>query len=100
MLYSRKRGNIIEIRNESLQASAYDGEKLIGKCQYRINGDNWVIYHTDVDKEYGGQGIALRLLQAIVVKAKEEGKRIKPECSYVRHVFEKDRDRYRDVIAH
>ena len=91
---------MIEIRNENLASNAYDGEKLIGKCQYRIDGDNWVIYHTDVDKEYGGQGIALRLLQAIVVKAKEEGKRIKPECSYVRHVFEKDRERYSDVIAH
>ena len=91
---------MIEIRNESLQASAYDGEKIIGKCQYRINGYNLVIYHTDVDKEYGGKGIALRLLQAIVVKAKEEGKRIKPECSYVRHVFEKDRERYSDVMAH
>ena len=91
---------MIEIRNENLASNAYDGEKLIGKCQYRIDGGDWVIYHTDVDKEYGGQGIALRLLQAIVKKAKEEGKRIKPECSYVRHVFEKDRERYSDVIAH
>ena len=67
---------MIEIRNENLESNAYDGEKLIGRCQYRIDGDNWIIYHTDVDKEYGGQGIALRLLQAIVKKAKEEGKRI------------------------
>ena len=91
---------MIEIRNESLQATAYDGEKIIGKCQYRIDEDNWIIYHTDVDKEYGGQGIALRLVQAIVKNANEEGKRIKPECSYVRHVFEKDRERYSDVIAY
>ena len=45
---------MIEIRNENLASNAYDGEKLIGRCQYRIDGDKWVIYHTDVDKEYGG----------------------------------------------
>ena len=90
---------MIEIRNENLASNAYDGEKLIGRCQYRIDGDKWVIYHTDVDKEYGGRGIALSLVESIISRAKEEGKRIVPVCSYVRHVFEKNREKYKDIIA-
>ena len=33
------------------------------------------------------------------INIKEEGNRIVPECSYVRHVFEKDREKYKDIIA-
>lgn len=90
---------MIEIRNKNLESNAYDGEKLIGRCQYRIDGDYWVIYHTDVDKDYGGRGIALSLVESIINRAREEGKRIVPECSYVRHIFEKYREKYTDIIA-
>ncbi|MGN1189552.1 MAG: GNAT family N-acetyltransferase [Candidatus Ornithospirochaeta sp.] len=90
---------MIIIRKEELQASAYDGEKIIGQCQYREEGDVWTIYHTYVDKEYGGQKIAGRLLESVVKSAREKGKKIFPECSYVRHVFEKDTEKYADIIS-
>lgn len=90
---------MIEIINKNLESNAYDGEKLIGRCQYRIDGDKWVIYHTDIDKDYGGRGIALSLVESIISSAREEGKRIVSECSYVRHIFEKDREKYKDIIA-
>ena len=44
---------MIEIINKNLESNAYDREKLIGRCQYRIDGDKWVIYHTDVDENSG-----------------------------------------------
>ena len=41
------------------QAAAYDGDKQIGECQYRVDGvGKWVIVHTGVRPEYNGRGIA------------------------------------------
>ena len=88
---------MIQIMVEKFEAIAYDDEKLIGRSQYREEGDIWTIYHTEVQKSYGGQGIAGRLLDSIVEEAGKKGKKIYPECSFARHAFEKDREKYSDI---
>lgn len=42
----------------------------------------WVIMHTNVDVSLRGQGIAQKLLDELVVFAKEENKQLYPVCSY------------------
>ena len=63
---------MIEILIENNRSIAKDGEKLIGECDYKINGDIWSFYHTFVDPSYGGQGIAKRLLDCALEEAKKD----------------------------
>ncbi len=61
---------------------AYDGDKKVGECDYRDNGDSWVIYHTEVDPNYGGKGIAKRLVYKVIEAAEKSKKAIEATCSY------------------
>ncbi len=47
------------------------------------------VAHTVVDSSLRGQGIAGKLLEALVKKAEKEGKRLQPTCSYAVGWFEK-----------
>ncbi len=67
---------------ESHRSAAYDGDQVIGVCEYEVNGNEWLITHTVVSPEYGGQGIARKLVLLVADKAKEAGKTIVPICSY------------------
>ena len=71
------------------RAAAYDGEKLVGKCEYRDAVKSWTIVHTEVDPAYGGQGIAARLVAAVLDEAKERGIEVRSLCSYASSVMEK-----------
>ena len=54
---------MIEVRyeQEKNRSAAYDGEKLVGECDYEPGEAGWTIFHTETDPAYGGQGIARRL---------------------------------------
>ena len=70
------------------RAIAYDNNIEIGECVFVETKDCWNIVHTEVDKLYQGQGIALKLVQNIIQNAKKFDKRIIAECSYARKVLE------------
>lgn len=59
-------------------------------------GDVIVAKHTKVSDELKGEGVGRKLLDKLVKKARNENKKIKAECSYVQHVFEKYNE-YNDV---
>ncbi|MCR4616563.1 MAG: (4Fe-4S)-binding protein [Lachnospiraceae bacterium] len=61
---------------------AYNGDKKIGECDYRDNGDSWLIFHTEVDSDYGGKGIAKRLVYKVIEAAEKNKKPIDATCSY------------------
>ncbi len=44
-------------------------------------------HHTFVPADMRGQGIAARLVDALIADARERGFRIAPDCSYVATVF-------------
>ena len=54
--------------------------------------------HTYVDKDYGGQGIAKKLLDCILDEARKRSIKIVPVCSYVVREFEKHPESYADVV--
>jgi predicted GNAT family acetyltransferase len=72
------------------RSAAYDGGKEIGCCMYIRDGGTLTVTHTEVDSNYGGRGIARRLLDEVVGFARSENAKIVPACSYVEHVFERD----------
>ena len=61
---------------------ALDGDKVIGECDYRDNGDSWVIYHTEVDPKFGGKGNAKRLVYKVIEAAEKRKVAIDATCSY------------------
>ena len=61
-------------------------------------GINLIIDHTFVSDELRGQGIAGKLVDRMVNYAREEGKKIIPECTYAKSKIEKTPE-YHDVMA-
>ncbi len=83
---------MIDIKYEQDQnrAAAYDGDKLIGTCVYSSMKTFWIIRHTATNTDYGGQGIAGKLLDCVMNAAKEAGVKVKPFCSYAAYMFTKN----------
>lgn len=54
---------------------------------------------TQVDETLQGQGVAGRLLEALVQYARQNNKKIVPQCSYVAKKFKENPDLYSDVNA-
>ncbi|MCV7410405.1 acetyltransferase [Mycobacterium florentinum] len=63
--------------------------KTVGHADFADRGDQRVFYHTVVDPEFGGRGLATILLEEALNKARESGKRIVPVCSMVETVLKK-----------
>ncbi|MCV7032241.1 GNAT family N-acetyltransferase [Mycobacterium sherrisii] len=67
---------------------AVDG-KTVGRADYADRDNQRVFYHTVVDPEYGGRGLATILVEAALNGARDAGKRIVPVCSMVGTVLKK-----------
>lgn len=63
--------------------------KAAGHADYADRGDQRVFYHTVVDPEFGGRGLATILVEEALHAARADGKRIVPVCSMVEAVLEK-----------
>ena len=81
--------NINFVKYES-RAVAYDGENLIGLCEYIENEDTWNIVHTEVNSNYQGQGIARKLVECVLNNAPKYNKIVIADCSYAQKVIEKN----------
>lgn len=86
------------LNTEKQEAEALDEDKLAGFCQYEIKDDKlWEITHTVVKPEYGGQGLAAKLVDKVVDEARENDVKIIPTCSYAKKKFDENPDKYGDV---
>lgn len=63
--------------------------KTVGHADYADRANQRVFYHTVVDPEYGGRGLATILVEAALNGARDAGKRIVPVCSMVGTVLKK-----------
>ncbi len=68
--------------NENSRSAVYDEDKLIGECDFSRQGDHWVIYHTEVDPQYGGKGLAWDLVKCAADQAASENMKLECTCSY------------------
>lgn len=55
-----------------------------------VNNNELLVDHTFVDSSLRGQGIARKLVDEVINKARTEGLLINPVCPYVKDVMEKD----------
>ena len=73
-----------------------DGER-VGVLTYRDAGDRRVLVHTEVEPDYGGQGLATKIIEFALNDIREKGKRIVVVCPVVAHYLETHHD-YDDLI--
>lgn len=64
------------------RSAAYSNGQQVGECEISVLGSVWTITHTGVRREYGGRGIAKKLVLCIVEAARANNAKIVPLCSY------------------
>ena len=70
------------------RAEAYVYDKMVGVCEYTIDGDTWNIVHTSVDKDYQGQGIARALVEFVIKDALGQDITLMATCSYANKILQ------------
>ncbi len=65
---------------------------LVAFANYRREGQRVVIPHVEAPIPLRGTGTASRLMEGIVARARAEGFKIAPTCSYARIWFQRHKD--------
>lgn len=91
---------MIDIKYEApkQRSAAYDGETLVGECDYMESEGLWTIVHTGVEQPYTGRGIAKDLVAKLVDEARKAGVKIRPLCRFAVAEFARNKE-YQDVKA-
>ena len=74
-----------------------DAAAPLAEIEAVLEDGRLVITHTFVGDALRGQGVARRLVDAVVARARAEGRTIVPECEYAKNVLERD-PQYADVL--
>lgn len=69
----------------------------IAYLSYQDQGDTLVYDHTIVPEALSGQGIGSQLVKHALNYAREQGKQIVPQCSFVAHYINKHPE-YQELI--
>ena len=81
---------MIEYKMMEGQSAAFDGETLVGVCQFKDEGKTRVIDHTAVDISTRGKGVAAELVKMVVEDAIAKKMTVDPQCSYAAAMFDKN----------
>ena len=90
----------IELKLENNGKGAFvledDGERL-AEMVIGISGGNLTVYHTEVSDKLKGQGVASKLLTAMVDYARANNLKVITLCQYVSAQFKRHSDQYKDI---
>lgn len=77
----------------------YEDDVEAGEMTFTWAGEaKFIIDHTGVKEEFGGKGLAKKLVMAGVEYARENDKKIIPLCPYAKARFDRD-ESLKDVLA-
>ncbi|MDZ4092756.1 MAG: GNAT family N-acetyltransferase [Arthrobacter sp.] len=83
----------ITIRNnpDRTRFEVLDGGTVIGQAAYVDDGGaHRIFYHTVIDEEYGGQGLAGRLAAQALDETVADGLKIVPVCPFIKKYLGKN----------
>jgi predicted GNAT family acetyltransferase len=72
------------------------GERL-AEMTISITGNNLTVFHTEVSEKLKGQGVASKLLSAMVDYARQHQLKVIALCPYVLAQFKRHPEEYKDV---
>ena len=84
--------------NTSLHRFELEENGLVAYASYRRSGPHVVIPHVESPPALRGKGTAARLMEGIVERARAEGFKVTPTCSYAFAWFRRHADAA-DVLA-
>ena len=73
-------------------------DEALARITFVPSGDKLIFDHTYVSETLRGKGIAQKLLDRAVEYARQEKKKIVPQCSYVQKAMNQG-DEYKDVLC-
>jgi predicted GNAT family acetyltransferase len=65
---------------------------------YLLEGETITFTHTIVPEELEGRGLGSRLVKGALDEAREQGLKVVPACSFVKHYIERHPD-YEDLVG-
>jgi len=73
------------------------GDVLAGFTEYHPRGDRFSFVHTEIGEEFGGRGLASRLIKGALdeMRAREIG--VLPYCPFVKRYIQRHAD-YQDLV--
>ncbi|HSB94700.1 MAG TPA: GNAT family N-acetyltransferase [Flavitalea sp.] len=74
-----------------------DGNRQLGEMVISIEGHKLTVYHTEVDPELEGKGMAKLLLDAMAEHARKQELKVIPLCPYVHLQFKRHPEQYADI---
>ena len=87
----------IVFEEDGNRSVAYLNGEEVGECETSVSGNVWTITHTGVRPEYGGRGIAKKLVLSVAEAARAKNAKIVPLCSYAHKVLSGN-EAFRDVL--
>ena len=97
MQYKENEQINIVFEQDNNRSAAYMDGKQIGECDISVSGNIWTITHTGVRPEYGGRGIAKKLVLCVTEAARANKAKIVPLCSFANKVMS-DKEEFKDVL--
>ena len=88
----------MEFKEEETRiALVVDGVEA-GEITWKNDGDSlWIVEHTRVNEAFQGKGYAGQLVEAVVKRARREGKKLELVCPYAKKVIDRTPE-YQDVL--
>lgn len=77
----------------------WHGPELAGFAEYTEQGEETVFTHTAIGPEFGGKGLGSRLAGFAIDDTVDRGRRIRPECPFIRSYLEKHPEYTEHVVG-
>ena len=93
---------VILQKDNSRRGKFYLGKegKEVAEMAYTYRGNGKIsIDHTEVDESLEGQGVGHKLLDGAVAFVRKNNLKVIPLCPFVRAVFKRKPDEYKDILA-
>ena len=74
-----------------------EGKEQIGEMVIGISDTTLTVYHTEVNPDMEGKGLAKEMFNAMVAYSRENKLQVLPLCEYVHLQFRRHPDDYADV---